>query len=430
MGANPKAEWLQSHFLPYQLAWIYDDSDVAMAIKGRQLGFSDGTAGAIVDRGFYRRRPQVFLSASQKIADELIVTTRTHCEILAALGCKAATDFTVNNTEELAWRTGGRVLALSSSDRTGRSYHGDIWFDEFAFHEDPEKIWRAAAPMATRAGWKLRVISTPNGSQGLFYQWAKVKTPDGWSVHRVSLTDAERDGLVVDRARLLQLVGGDERVFGEAYELDFLDANLQYIPSALVERATQWPGLLPDLSGATWHAGLDVGRTKDVTALAIIAVVGRVAWVVTVLTCSRTNFRAQRKLVRDARAAFGWETLHVDQTGIGRDMAEELVEWWGEDEVKLVSFTEQSKEDLCTRTLRWHKNSRVRYPRGEMGATLAAQAISLRRVVTDKNHVTYTFPRGPNGHGDEFTALMLALKGAGEPPTVRGMGEEPLLNVA
>jgi phage FluMu gp28-like protein len=430
MGANPKREWVESHFLPYQQRWIFDESTVALANKARQIGFSDGTAGRIIERGHYRRRPQIFISASQDLADELLRTVRIHCEILAALGNRAANRYAVDNSERLEWRTGGSVVALSSNARTGRSFHGDVYFDEFAFHENPAKLWSAAAPMASRGDWQLRIISTPNGAQGLFHEWADEKTPAGWSVHRVTVDDAEAMGLRVDRAKLLQLVGGDPRMFGEAYLCQFLDANLQFIPTAFASLARDWTGALPDLANAVWYAGLDVGRTRDVTALAVVAVLGGVAWVVAVLTCPRTAFKAQKAMIRQARAVFRWETLHVDETGLGKQLAEELVEEFGEDEAIPVQFTEQAKADLVTRALRWHRDGRVRYPRGEAGKALHKQAISLRRVVTDKNNVTYQFPRTADGHGDEFTALMLALRGAGEPPVVRGMGQGPLFRVA
>ncbi len=430
MGANPKAEWIQSHFLEYQQRWIYDPATVALALKSRQIGFSDGTAARCIDRGLYLRRPQIVISASQGLADELLRTIRTHCEILEALGNRAATAYATNNSECIEWRSGGRVIALSSSKRTGRSFHGDVYFDEFAFHEDPDGLWSAAAPMATRGDWQLRVLSTPNGAQGLFYKWAEAEPPAGWSIHRVSVDDAERQGMAVNRAKLLELVGGDERLFGEAYLLQFLDADLQYLPTALLQAALAWDGALPDLGEAVWYAGLDVGRKRDVTALAILAVVKGVAYVVAVFTCPRTRFAEQKQLIREARKMFAWETLHIDETGLGTQLAEELVEEFGPEEAIPVQFTEQSKADLCTRTLRWLKNKRLRLPKDTTGALLVKQGASLRRVVTKANHVTYQFPRTPTGHGDEFTSVMLGLRGAGEPPIVRGLGGHPLLAVA
>ena len=40
---------------------------------------------------------------------------------------------------------------------------------EFAFHKDSREIWKALFPVIS-AGWKLRVVSTPNGKGNKFYE--------------------------------------------------------------------------------------------------------------------------------------------------------------------------------------------------------------------------------------------------------------------
>ena len=231
---------------------------------------------------------------------------------------------------------------------------------------------------------------------------------------------------------LFVISGAAETFYGEnlSERVTLKAGDLQYIPSAFADLARDWTGAMPNLAAAEWHAGLDIGRTRDVSALAIVAVLDGVAWVVRVLTWPRTKFRLQKAALRKAREVFRWQTLHVDESGLGKQFAEELVDEFGEDEVRPVHFTEEAKADLCTRALRWHRDGRVRYPRGSVGRTLHEQAVSLRRVVTDKAHVVYRFPRDAGGHADEFTGLMLALKGAGEPLPPRGVGDSPLFAVA
>jgi phage FluMu gp28-like protein len=187
---------------------------------------------------------------------------------------------------------------------------------------------------------------------------------------------------------------------------------------------------MPELAGAEIHAGLDVGRTKDLTALVVVAVVRGVAWVLAVITCKRTKFRRQREILREARELFQWRTLHVDQTGIGAQLAEELVQLWGDHEVKPLTFTNASKEDLATRTLRWMRDGRVRFPKNAEGRLLHQDTVALRRVITPAGNVVFEGPRTANGHLDRLWALALALKGAGEPPEPRGLGETPLLAIA
>ena len=421
--------WLDRAFLPYHREWIGDPSPFALAVKARQVAFSSASAGGCVFWGLGSGRPQLVLSASQGLSDEVLSKARAHCELLAACGHRGAMDFAVDSATEIAWKSGGRIVALPANPRTARSFAGDVWLDEYAYHQDPEAIRDGAFAMASTGDYRVRVFSTPNGAQGQFYDWVTAP-PKGWSLHRVPIDKAVAQGFRVDVAKLWQLCGGDERVFAQWYRCRFLDANLQYVPSAMANRAINWAGSMPSLAGAEFHAGLDVGREHDLTALVIVAVVRRVAWVVATLTCRRTDFETQKRMVRDARDAFRWSTLHVDKTGIGTQMSEEMVKEWGDEEVREVSFTNESKADLATRALRWLRDDAVRFTKDADGKALHGETVAVRRKVTASNNITYSVPRSAAGHGDRWWALCLALKGAGEPPLVRGMGQEPLLQVA
>ena len=426
--------WLRGNFLPYQLRWILDDAPFVLCNKGRQLGITDASAAKCILGAFVRHRPQIVLSAAQDNANEMLEAVRRHCKFLELIGVPEATAFTTDNTEEVAWHGAGRsIAALAANARTARSFHGDVYLDEYAFHADPTGIWSAAAPMATRGDLRLRVVSTPNGATGKFYELcrgAEDKTLAGWSYHRIPLDTALGEGLAVDRQRLLTLVGGDERVFAEAYECAFLDANFQYLPTTLVDAARTWKGAQPDLEGAEFFAGFDVGRWHDLSVLTVIALKNGVTWVVAIITAKRTAFRAQEKMLERAREVFGWSKLYIDKTGIGEAVAESLVEEWGEDEVVPVAFSHPVKSLMATTTFKWLRAGNVRMPKTAEGSKLRDEAVALRRVVTPSGNVVYESPRGPEGHGDRFWSFALALLAASGEPLPRGTGKEPLFAVA
>lgn len=414
---------------PFQRTWIGETRDFALCVKARQIGFSHSIAAGATVQGRYYKRPQIVLSASLALASEVLSKVKAHCSLLAHLGDPGACDFSVNNSTTVAWHSGGRVIVLPASQRTARSFTGDVWLDEFAYHQDPEGIRDAAFPMATRGNWRVRIISTPNGAQGLFHEWA-TNLPAGWGYYSVTVDDAIAQGLDVDRAKLWALCGGDERLFAQWYRCSFLDANLQYIPTAMADAALRWVGDLPDLDGAEVYAGLDVAREADLTALTVLASKAGRVWVLAIITCRRTAFREQKAMVARARELFGWERLFVDRTGIGAQLAEELVEKWGESEVVPVTFTSESKADMATRTLRWFRDGRVRFVRDSEGAELHKETIALRRKVTAAQQVVYEHERTAKGHGDRYWSFALALIGCGDPPQARGMGEKPLFPVA
>lgn len=361
----------------------------------------------------------------------MLAKARTHAQVLARLGFDGADRFTTDNATEIAWQSGGRIIALPANKRTARSFTGDVWLDEFAYHIDPEGIRDGAFPIATRGDWRVRVFSTPNGSQGLFHQWA-TSPPDGWALHRVSVDDAITQGLALDRAVLRQLTGGDERLYRQWYGCEFTDADQQYLPSVWLDRALAWSGDAPALDDpdVAIHAGFDVGRVRDLSVLVLVAVHRRVAWVLAVLTWPRTRFADQRKGLAKAREIYQWESLHIDETGLGAQLAEELAEEWGEDEVKRVRFTPLVKEQLATRAYRFLSADRLRLPRNREGRLLRDEGAAVRRVVSAAGHVLYEAPRTSEGHGDRWTALTLALAGCGEPSTIRLVNDGPVLAIA
>src|SRR5206468_10046576 len=66
---------------------------------------------------------------------------------------------------------GARAIALPANPRTMRGFPGNVVLDEFAHHEGSYAIW-AAASRQVALGHKLRMLSTPNGEQGKFYDLA------------------------------------------------------------------------------------------------------------------------------------------------------------------------------------------------------------------------------------------------------------------
>lgn len=421
-------------FAPYQYELLSEESAIALWVKARQIGFSHSIAGDAVKNALLEGSTNIILSASQELASEVLEKAKLHAVVLRRLGLERMATTPVSNATRICFPNGGRVIALPASKRTARSFTGHVYFDEFAYHDDPKGIWDAAAAMSTRKAGdgqrrKIRVISTPNGAQGLFYRWS-TNPPKGWARHAVDIDRAILEGMPVDIDHLWELAGHDERIFAQWYRLAFLDAALQYIPTAMADRALGWVGEMPDLQQCEIHAGLDVGRESDLTALTLVALYGRYAYVLPPITCRRTAFRQQRRMVADARDIFRWSTLHIDSTGIGAGIAEEFVDAWGEEEVRLVPFTNPAKDDLATRALRWFRDDRVRLPHGKPGEQLHAEIISVRREITQAGNVVYNVPRDAQGHGDRWWSMCLGLKGAGEPLAPRGMGEEPLLAVA
>lgn len=426
---NALRMWART-FLPYQRRWLAEQATIALAIKARQIGFSHTTAAWHVMRALTEGSTNIIISASQSLSDEVLGKVKAHCRVLRRFGCEAANPVQVS-ASRVTFANGGRIISLPSSPRTARSWTGHVTFDEAAYHNDLQAVWDAAAAMASRGSHLIRIVSTPNGAVGPFYQWA-TRPPSGWAIHRVTIEQAQREGMRVDLGKLWDLAGHDERVFAQWHRCQFLDADMQFVPTAFADRALNWTGTTPRdlLQRGRFFAGLDVGRENDLTVLTVAVEYDGKAFVLPPWTCKRTAFAQQKDMVREVRERFPWEMLHIDATGLGMQLAEELVEELGEDETVAVNFTNPIKNDLATRALKWFRDDKMRFPRGREGQELHRETCEVRRIVTNAGNVVYEVPRTRDGHGDRWWSMCLALKGLGEPQTPRGMGREPLLAVA
>ena len=76
-------------------------------------------------------------------------------------------------------------------------FGGDVGLDEFAKHQNAEKLWETAQGRTTW-GYDLGVWSAHNGTDTLFYQFAQEARggKGGWSYYRVTMEDAVALGLV------------------------------------------------------------------------------------------------------------------------------------------------------------------------------------------------------------------------------------------
>ena len=94
-------------------------------------------------------------------------TPRPWGSIVKAYERDYRTDEATYRALEIEYPNGSRITALPANPDTARGFSANVFLDEFAFHLDSRKIWTALFPVIS-AGWKLRVVSTPNGKGNKF----------------------------------------------------------------------------------------------------------------------------------------------------------------------------------------------------------------------------------------------------------------------
>jgi len=419
--------WFKT-FYPFQQQWLLEPSDQAICNKSRQTGFSHTTGGLATMWGVAFGETTTLISVGEREAKEVLEKSKTHAALLRDFGSRWAGISGRDSAEEIKFKSGGRVIALPQTS-AGRSFSGNVFLDEFAYLERPEKVWDGAAAV-TMHGYRLRVASTPNGTGNAFHElWERPEQNDGWAGHMLPIQRAINDGMRVDMAKCWTLAKGDPRIFDQLFNCKFIDGAMQYIPSEAIAACSE-----DDLSsGGPTYGGLDIGRTADLTALVLVRRgADKIIRLRIVKTCKRTDQAALDALVSYALVTCGARRLCVDSSGLGAFPAEAMQRQYGVSRVEPVVFKPSVKEDLATSLYTHFTDNTVRIARTDKAIpgsdpgsaeALRNELCSIRREVTSAGNVRYDAPHTDAGHADRAWALALALHACSSPVSTLVMGQ-------
>lgn len=204
------------YFLPYQLAWIRDDSPMRLAEKSVRIGWTYADAFKNVRKRLrHARRDYLFATKDEPTAIEYVATCYRFAEIYNLTKnvlSRGVEDWKVPRFDEegkdtgftdevkvgvIKFDNGSRIIAFSSNPNAMRAFGGDVGLDEFAFHRAAEALWAAASGRVTW-GYDIGVWSSHNGDGTLFYTFVREAQAGagGWSYYRVTIEDAAELGLV------------------------------------------------------------------------------------------------------------------------------------------------------------------------------------------------------------------------------------------
>lgn len=405
--------------LPYQQRWVEDRSPLKIWLASRQVGKSFALAMEAVREGLTRRCNNLILSSSERQSAEVMRKVYMHLryfDVKSAGVLKAERE----TREEVELPNGSRIVSLPSNPHTVRGFSGNVFLDEFAFHQDTESIWRAMYPTVAR-GYGIRISSTPNGKQNMFYRlWAHDAR---FSRHRVDVHEARGQGLDVDVEALREGIA-DPEAWTQEFECAFLDEATAYLTYEMIS-ACEDDGATMELDISNFksqigplYLGMDVGRKHDLTVLWLLEKVGDVFWTRMVREMRGVPFSMQRdylySLLEGSFLSGGSAAIKracLDSSGIGAQLAEEASERFGP-RVEGVSFTSQVKEDLAVTARRGFEDRKLRIPRDR---NLRKDLHSLKRSVTSSGNVRYAAEGRGESHADRFWALALALHAGSSP---------------
>lgn len=444
------SQWL----LPYQQRTAGDESRIVCVEKARRIGGTFAEAMRVAFNGLFGKDPRDvwFSSADESAAREFVAEVRDCAEKMSRILEIAADIQIVDGREfkvfEIVFPRGNRLTAMASNPKAFRSKGGDVILDEFAHHEQAEEMWKAAYPVITWGG-SIRVLSTHNGEDTEFNRicamgrrrrgdaGAGAVRADDYpvSLHTITIHDAVAEGLVERINALTGVVKSREEFVTELRTGMTLDAwEEEYeckpgsqagslLPYTLTRACVHVSCPLPtdnlavfvaELAAAgkeaqTLYAGVDIGRTRDLFVLWVLAHIGGAYRTSGVLIWQGKTFGEMRGAGNQVLADRRVRRMCVDSTGLGMQLGEQWREDHGAHRVEDIQITAAVKEEIYPLLRRHVEERTIMLPKSD--STLADLA-SLRSQVTAAGKVRYMGERTLNGHADRACALALALHAA------------------
>ena len=318
-------------FYPYQRRWISEQARFKIGMFARQTGKTFGTTFEVaedcqladLDAG---RTRWVILSRGERQAKEAMEEgVKRHAQALGSIVRAYEQDFRTNEATyramEVEYPNGSRITALPANPDTARGFSANVFLDEFAFHQDSRKIWTALFPVIS-AGWKLRVVSTPNGKGNKFYDL--MTGDDGiWYRQTCDIYQAVADGLPrnIDELR----IGiADDDAWEQEYELKWLDEASAWLSFELISSCEHDQAGDPDAyQGGPVYVGVDIGARNDLFVIVVLELVGDVLWTREIIARRRIKFAEQEMLLDNVFLRYRVVRCCMDQTGMGEKPVED-----------------------------------------------------------------------------------------------------------
>ena len=431
-------------FLPYQIAYLKDKSQIKLWRKSRRIGatylqaFED-----VVDALTLKIRGKVvdvwFSSADITAAKEYI----NYCAYWAKVLNIAVEDLGEQVIDldkdvralSLQFKNGARINALSSNPSQFRSKGGKIVLDEFAHHKDQQRLWTAANASAMVWGYPIRILSTDNGVNCKFAKFAK-DIEEGrlkWALHITPIQKAVAQGLAdvvkgrkltdKERAEYLEFLrqnAGDEITWLQEYCCKPVDEASALLSFEMIEKCQQKTYKpLTEVTGDL-YVGMDVARNGHLSVIAVIERLENIKFLRSLIVMKKTKWNVQEKILWDILAHPKMRRACIDATGIGDQLAERAQERFGKYRVEKNKFTAAFKEEIAMYLYTTVEDCNIRF---ENDPELTVDLHSMKRIVSASNVVRFDVDMSEtDGHGDRFIAIALANHAAKTKKGVKAEG--------
>jgi phage FluMu gp28-like protein len=457
---------LIDYFFPYQKRYLLDKSKVKILEKSRRIGGTYVQSFEDVQDCIEQPGLKIFFSSADMTAaaeymdyiSGWVAKLNTIAKALAEINCEDISECEFADEDKgvkskvIEFNNGSKIYALSSNPKAFRSKGGKIVWDEAAHHKDDRKMWAAAKP-AAMWGFSIRILSTHNGVNSLFYILIDKcrKGELDYSVHTVPIQLAVEEG-VADRICGRKLSRKEreawlenehkgcltEAIWQEEYCCNPQDESKSMIGYDLIHSCERQGVLGMEKAKGPLYLGCDVARHRHLYVIYVFEDIGNQ------LVCRAVEAYQKKKWSYLEEKLYKFLKLPnliracIDRTGLGDQFTERAQEKFGSVKVEGVLFTNTVKADLAISLLQAFEDQKIiiekcpKFP-GVDGNEEDKQAESIhavKKIVTSAGNVRYDAASTEQGHGDFFWGAALAYhaKNAGEAGPLIIQSAEPYAN--
>lgn len=417
-------------FLPYQIAYLKDKSQVKLWRKSRRIGatylqaFED-----VVDALTLKIRGKVvdvwFSSADLTAAKEYIEYCAYWAKMLN-IAVKDLGEIVIDEDKDvkalsLKFKNSARINALSSNPSQFRSKGGKIVLDEFAHHKDQPRLWTAANAAAMVWGYPIRIISTDNGVSSKFAKFAKA-IKEGklkWSMHETPIQKAVAQGLadvvkgrkLIDKERqeyigFLHENAGDEITWLQEYCCCPVDEESALLSLEMIQNCQQKTFMPLENTIGDLYVGFDVARSAHLSVISVLEKLDSVKYLRQLIVMKKTKWRVQEAVLWEILAHPKMRRACIDASGIGDMIAERAQDKFGKYRIEKNKFTSAFKEEIAMKLYAAVEDRNIRW---EDEPELTVDLHSMKRIKSASNVVRFDVDSSEtDGHGDRFISIALA----------------------
>ncbi len=405
----------------YQGDWVNDKSRFKVGMWARQVGKTFTTALEIALDILEKEvkgetTTWIIGSASERQAKLALEPVKAHLDAMKLVFEDEKEVFKDEflNTEYtvlgVRFKSGSKVIAIPANPSTVRGFTGNVYLDEFAFHENSREIWGALFPIVSaNKNYRLIITSTPNGKGNKFYE-LMTGNKGNWSKHAIDIYKAVEGGSPQDITELKENLN-DPEAWAQEFELKWMETAESWLSFDLITSAEhQNAGDYKAYQGGDVFIGNDIAARGDLWVAWINERIGEKLVTREVVTKKNISFAEQDTIMDNLFNKYKVIKLAIDQTGMGEKPVEDAKRRYGNHRVEGVLFSAKKKLEVATVAKKRFEGGEILIPQGD--ADIRADLHSIKRTTGQTGTPRLVAARENGSHADRAWACFLALYAA------------------